>query len=92
MIDFEQIEKLADEFMSLEKRFIHPSGRFDNAGRWHPTAEYDCCRGIRRPSRAYPYTLLNHCRTFRHFLAEKNVTDPNVIQQIKSVIRYNKSK
>ena len=46
----------------------HPEGRFDNAMRWYPSHEEQqtCCRTIRTPSRAYPYSLMLHCRTVQH--------------------------
>lgn len=45
-----------------------PRGRWDKAGRWWPDRdeERDCCRAIRRPTARWPYTLLRHCRTYRH--------------------------
>lgn len=54
-----------------EKRQLraqHPDGKFDNARRWYPTEdeECECCKHIRRPSRAYPYSLMTHCRTKKH--------------------------
>ena len=46
----------------------HPEGQFDNAMRWYPSNEEQqtCCRAIRTPSRAYPYSLMVHCRTAQH--------------------------
>jgi hypothetical protein len=49
-------------------RLTHPAGKFDGGGRWYPaeTETCDCCRGIRSPSRAWPYSLMTHCRTAEH--------------------------
>lgn len=49
-------------------RMEHPHGRFDDAGRWIASAaEYcECCEDIRMPSRAYPYSMMVHCRSIQH--------------------------
>lgn len=49
-------------------RAQHPSGTFDKGGRWYPAAHEtaSCCKAIRLPSRAHPYSLLVHCRTKKH--------------------------
>ena len=46
----------------------HPEGKFDNAMRWYPSNEehQTCCQTIRTPSRAFPYSLMLHCRTVQH--------------------------
>jgi len=49
-------------------RIVHPDGKFDNAKRWYPSEDEkcDCCRGIRSPSRDYPYSYMTHCRSRAH--------------------------
>lgn len=64
-------EKLNDAalcYLARKKRHDHPSGRFDNAGRWYPnnSEEQSCCKYIRSPSRAYPHSYMVHCRTIQH--------------------------
>lgn len=51
-----------------QTRRTHPDGKFDSAMRWFPSdSEWQaCCARIRYPSRAYPYSLLVHCRTATH--------------------------
>lgn len=51
-----------------QARRRHPSGTFDRGGRWYPAdaERQSCCAVIRRPSRAYPYSLLSHCRSAEH--------------------------
>jgi len=63
-----KIEKAIEEFKALQSREIHPAGTFDKAGRWYPadSESADCCKGLRSPSRAYPYSLMTHCRTLKH--------------------------
>lgn len=61
-----KVKKAAQEFEDLRDRKSHPEGKFDNAGRWYPSEYCPCCNNIRSPSRAYPYTLLTHCRSAAH--------------------------
>ena len=58
----------AEEYLARGERRRHPYGKFDREGRWFPKGEErcECCKGIRSPSRAWPYTLMLHCRTARH--------------------------
>jgi hypothetical protein len=55
-------------YTDRQARTTHPDGKFDNAGRWYPNdAEWQsCCKVIRGPSRAYPYSYMTHCRTAGH--------------------------
>lgn len=43
--------------------------RWDSAGRGYPAPgeEASCCSEIRAPSRSFPYSLVSHLRTIRHF-------------------------
>lgn len=51
----------------LKSRQIHPSGKFDNAGRFYATHS-DLIR-VRPPSRAYPYSHMTACRTKKYVKA-----------------------
>lgn len=55
-----------DEYTKLKNREIHPDGEFDSGGRFYLKDRYDCCKGIRNPSRAYPYSEMVHGRTLKH--------------------------
>jgi len=61
----------AYEYIRRQKREVHPAGKFDRGGRWYPTddEEQKCCASIRQPSRAWPYTLMSHCRSMAHVAA-----------------------
>ena len=61
----------------------HGDGEFDSAGRWYPAEEGDCCAQIRRPSRAYPYALLTHCRSIQHVAAAHGYTPQQLRWAIK---------
>ena len=53
----------------LKNREIHPEGTFDKGGRWYPDMKLECCN-VRSPSRAYPYSLMLHCRSWEHVCNE----------------------
>jgi hypothetical protein len=60
--------KIDELYVARKERRAHPDGKFDNAGRWEPSEseKCECCRGIRSPSRAYPYSMVAHCRSRKH--------------------------
>jgi len=43
-----------------------PAGSYDNASRWWPDEEFECCALIRSPSRAWPFSKLKHCLSLAH--------------------------
>ena len=55
-------------YHSRKERKVNPAGGFDGAGRWQPSAEerQDCCHSIRNPTKKFPFSLLNHCRSIEH--------------------------
>jgi len=62
----QKLRTAATRYLDLQSRKIHPSGDFDNARRWGPNKQLECCKGIRTPSRKWPYSLMTHCRTMAH--------------------------
>jgi len=58
-------------YIARRDRLTNPAGKFDNAGRWYPTAAEDCgvSATLRSPSRAYPYSYMVGCRTRKHVAA-----------------------
>ena len=81
----EKLECAIEEYKARQKRSRHPDGRFDGGGRWYPSQseEQECCLHIRQPSRAYPYSLLTHCRTIQH-IAELYSVDK---RELKDAVR-----
>ena len=55
-------------YLARQSQEDSPLGEYDHGGRWYPYLgeRRECCRAIRSPSRAYPYSLLKHCMTLRH--------------------------
>jgi hypothetical protein len=62
----QKLRNAATLYIDLKSRKIHPRGFMDNAGRWMPYKELECCKSIRTPSRSWPWSLLHHCRTMVH--------------------------
>jgi hypothetical protein len=62
------LEQAARTFIARRDRTAHPTGKFDNAGRWYPSESEtcSCCSSVRSPSRSYPYSYMTHCRTMAH--------------------------
>ena len=57
-------EMINSVYQDLKDRKIHPSGTFDNGGRFYATND-DLIR-VREPSRRFPYSQLNACRTKKY--------------------------
>ena len=69
-------------FYLRQARRAHPRGDWDDGHRWYPDeAEWrDCCESIRPPSRAWPWSLMVHCRTAAHVAALYGI-DPKVLRR-----------
>jgi len=63
-----QILAAITEYISRQERRSNPQGSFGNHKRWHPSVQEtcECCESVRSPSRAFPYSLMLHCRTAKH--------------------------
>lgn len=72
----------ARAYLDRKTRKSHPSGKSDGK-RWHPSEGEmaDCCRYIRQPSAAWPWSLMLHCRTLPHILALTGA-DPKTTRRI----------
>ena len=57
----QEIQKV---YEMLKNREIHPSGTFDGAGRF--TATHRDLINVREPSRAFPFSHMNACRTRKY--------------------------
>ena len=79
---------IAQEYFDRQARRSHPDGLLDKAGRWYPSEaeECKCCKDIRRPSRAYPYSYMSHCRSVEH-VSNLFGQDPEIIRAIVKRIK-----
>jgi len=78
----ETVIRAAYAYVCRQSRSSHPEGNFDSGGCWYPSEceEQPCCSGIRRPSRAWPYSLMTHCRTLPH-VANLYGVDPKEVRR-----------
>jgi hypothetical protein len=70
----------ARQWLARNKGPSRPAGRWDGAGRYYPSDDErrECCDDIRRPSRAYPYSLWAHVHSAVHVAALHDVDPANV--------------
>jgi hypothetical protein len=76
-------------YLRRQGREYHPSGRWDRAGRWYPddaTEWRKCCDAVRPPSRRWPYSYLDHCRTAVHVASLYNA-DVTAVRRIARQIK-----
>lgn len=59
-----------------------PRGHWDKQGRFYLSIgeTLPCCRGIRPPSKAYPYSQLRHGCTYKHVAALFGVDEAELRQ------------
>ncbi len=70
----------AKQFIARRDRKEHPDGKTDNAKRWYPSTceRTPGCAYIRSPTRAWPWSLMTHCRTAAHVAELHGVDDRDV--------------
>lgn len=77
------LNEIVIEFLKLKFRIIHPSGKMESGGRWYPYDMLKCCNSIRRPSRAYPWGLMSHCRSALHVATEHGIDVKDLKEGLK---------
>lgn len=77
-------QKVGCIFHLMKTRALNPDGSFDKAGRFYPSHSFDCCIGLRQPTRSYPYSLMTHCRTKKHIDSLLSIS-PNMYSDL---LRY----
>jgi hypothetical protein len=60
-------EIIQSVYESLKSRELHPTGKFDKAGRWY--AKNGDLIDVREPTRAWPYSEMTACRTKKYVKA-----------------------
>ena len=63
-----RLERAAALFNARQAREVHPDGTFGAYGIWQPSdaERQTCCEKLRMPTRRWPYSLIQHCRTATH--------------------------
>jgi hypothetical protein len=84
----ERLAAAAEEFFARQDRRSHPEGWTDRAGRWYPSDAENAplCASVRKPSFAYPWSIMLHCRTTTH-LAELFDVDSDALKKLVTKIR-----
>ena len=84
----ERLAAAAGEFFARQDRRSHPEGWTDRAGRWYPSDVENAplCATVRKPSAAYPWSIMQHCRNTVH-LAELFDVDADKLKKLVTKIR-----
>ena len=84
----ERLAAAADELFARQDRRSHPEGWTDRACRWYPSDAENAplCATVRKPSAAYPWSIMLHCRTTTH-LAELFDIDSDALKKLVTRIR-----
>jgi len=67
MNEQEKKQVIKNVYIALKNRDVNPSGIFDKVGRWY--AEHGELINVRAPSRAWPYSQMQACRTHKYVKA-----------------------
>lgn len=87
--DQKKIVAAAARHIDLDNRSAHPAGNFDKAKRFYLENKCACCDNIRSPSRAWPFTYLNHARSVTHVCHEMGIDEH--MCAVRSVVRLIKA-
>ncbi len=77
-------EIINEVFLELKERNIHPSGSFDNAGRFY--AEHQDLVDVREPSRSWPLSQMKACRTKKYVKKVCEKFDCTSVDQLKQKV------
>ena len=80
--------KAVARYLLRKYRYEHPTGGFDNAGRWYPCkSEGLLTQYHRTPSRQWPYSYLLACRSMEHCAQlEGEATDATLVRSLNLII------
>ena len=74
-------------FQQLKERDIHPAGNFDNAGRFYPADHlYNFVSHLRSPSRSWPYSYMQGCRTKKFVRHVAEEFSPSSTEELRDII------
>lgn len=73
-------------FLLRKLGYDKPHGKSEKGNRWYPSDDesQECCKSIRAPSRAYPWSLYKHCFSLIHIC---NLYPGAVESEVKQMLR-----
>jgi hypothetical protein len=71
-------------YRELKTRKIHPSGKFDKGERWY--ADNGSLIDVRQPSRSYPWSQMQACRTRKYVKAVCDHYDCKTIEELRGCV------
>ena len=75
--------RAALRYLRRKNRDEHPSGNFDNASRWYPSASEKLNTALyRTPSRSWPYSYLLPCRSAHHCAMLEKCANVGLVRSI----------
>jgi hypothetical protein len=79
----------AHEWRRRQRKTSRPTGSWDRAGRYYPSAEESraCCVGIRTPSRNWPHSLWAHVHSIEHVAHLYRVERKDVMRALRMLDR-----
>jgi len=81
------LEVAAREYLARQDRRSDPVGGFEPNGTWFPapSERRDCCDEVRWPSRRWPWSLMEHCRSAKHVAALYNVSRADLLRVARRI-------
>lgn len=80
-----QIIDAAQHAIKVRDGLSRPFTRRDNGGRVYLKEYFECCAGIREPSRKFPRSYLSHARSVTHLAHQLGLNDHE--KAMRTVIR-----
>jgi hypothetical protein len=79
------VKEAAILYLRRQERLEHPAGGFDYAGRWYAgeMEKCACCDKVKAPSRNFPLTVSQHCRTAKHIAALFGLPKEDILETAK---------
>lgn len=87
MNDLDKNEMIQTVYEMLKNRSIHPAGGFEasiSTRRWH--AKHSDLINVREPSRAYPWSEMNACRSKKYVKAVQEKYNCQTVAELRNAV------
>ena len=83
------LDKAAHLYLGRRDRKSHPDGYLGGGQKWYPSdgERCWCCKYIREPSYAWPWSLNKHCRSIEHIAALSGVDETDLRRAVRSLTK-----